>query len=148
MRGTAYGAGRLPSDGTTRGTGMNLNQVTLPATDVDRSVAFYQDLGLTLIVRSPDYARFECPDGDATLSVHRRASPGADGGIVVYFECEDLDHRVEALRSHGIAFSQLPTDERWLWREARLCDPAGNVLCLFAAGRNRKHPPWRLPAAP
>ena len=43
-----------------------------------------------------------------------------------------------------MAFDRLPTDERWLWREARLKDPAGNVLCLFHAGENRKNPPWRI----
>ena len=48
----------------------------------------------------------------------------------------------------GIAFTRLPTDERWLWREARLRDPDGNVLCLFHAGENRRHPPWRVTVAP
>ena len=32
----------------------------------------------------------------------------------------------------------------WLWREARVADPAGNVVCLYRAGENRLHPPWRL----
>ena len=51
---------------------MNLNQVTAPCVDLDASVAFYRALGLRLIVFDPpDYARFECPDGDATFSVHR-----------------------------------------------------------------------------
>ena len=45
----------------------------------------------------------------------------------------------------GIAFDSPPTDQPWLWREARLRDPDGNCLCLFAAGENRRHPPWRLP---
>lgn len=126
---------------------MNLNQVTLPASDVDASVAFYQRMGFTLIVRSPHYARFECPEGDSTFSVHRAERLCADTGVVVYFECADLDRRVASLRETGVSFSQLPTDERWLWREARLRDPAGNVLCLFWPGPNRKHPPWRVEAA-
>jgi catechol 2,3-dioxygenase-like lactoylglutathione lyase family enzyme len=50
---------------------MNLNQVTVPSTDVRRSIDFYQSLGLMLIVENlPSYARFECPEGDATFSVH------------------------------------------------------------------------------
>ena len=126
---------------------MNLNQVTLPASDVGASVAFYAGMGFTLIVSSPHYARFECPDGDATFSVHLAEAPGHDNGVVVYFECADLDRRVEALQARGFSFSRLPTDERWLWREARLKDPAGNEICLFWAGENRKNPPWRIPAA-
>lgn len=65
-------------------------------------------------------------------------------GCVVYFECEDLDERVEQLRGKGFVFSRLPTDEHWLWREARLQDPSGNEICLFRAGGNRRNPPWRV----
>ncbi len=123
---------------------MNLNQVTLPATDVAAAIAFYQALGLKLIVHTgPHYARFECPDGDATFSVHRVEGPVVPNGTVVYFECDDLDARVAELQARGVVFSQPPTDERWLWREARLSDPSGNTVCLYHAGRNRKHPPWR-----
>ncbi|MEG3191447.1 VOC family protein [Lysobacter sp. D1-1-M9] len=124
---------------------MNLNQITLPAIDVDASVAFYRDMGFTLIVDSaPRYARFECPRGDATFSVHRVDALSPDSGVVVYFECDDLDARVASLQARGLVFDRPPTDERWLWREARLKDPAGNVLCLFHAGENRKNPPWRV----
>lgn len=127
---------------------MNLNQVTLPATDIARSAAFYRALGLVQIVASPHYARFECPEGDATFSIHLRDTVPVDTGVVVYFECADLDARVARLQAAGIAFTQLPTDERWLWREARLRDPDGNVLCLFHAGQNRRNPPWRIATPP
>jgi predicted enzyme related to lactoylglutathione lyase len=66
---------------------------------------------------------------------------------VVYFECDDLDARVRALSEQGYVFSQLPQDERWLWREARLLDPSGNEICLYFAGDNRKNPPWRVQEA-
>ena len=124
---------------------MNLNQVTLPASDVAASVAFYQRMGFTLIVDSPHYARFECPAGDSTFSVHQVDRPPGDTGVVVYFECDDLDGKVASLRAEGYSFTSMPTDERWLWREARLVDPAGNVICLYRAGENRKNPPWRVP---
>lgn len=124
---------------------MNLNQVTLPAIDVAESAAFYRRLGFTQIVSTPHYARFECPEGDATFSVHA-AEPVVDSGVVVYFECAELDRTVADLRAGGIEFTRLPTDERWLWREARLRDPAGNVVCLYWAGANRKNPPWRIAA--
>jgi len=126
---------------------MNLNQVTLPATDIAASVAFYQRLGFTLIVSSPHYARFECPEGEATFSVHLADALPQDSGVVVYFECADLDRRVASLQALGVSFSKLPTDERWLWREARLSDPTGNMICLYWAGENRRNPPWRVRAA-
>lgn len=123
---------------------MNLNQVTLPATDLERSVDFYRRMGFRQIVDSPDYARFECPAGDSTFSLHRVTTPLPDTHVVVYFETPDVDAEVQRLQAAGFEFTQLPRDERWLWREARLNDPGGNVLCLFWAGEARKNPPWRL----
>lgn len=124
---------------------MNLNQVTVPATDVVRSVEFYKLLGLRLIVNSvPRYARFELPDGDSTLSVERVDQAPGNPGIVIYFECVDLDRTVVDLKAKGIVFESETTDQPWLWREARLRDPAGNSICLFHAGENRRNPPWRV----
>jgi catechol 2,3-dioxygenase-like lactoylglutathione lyase family enzyme len=123
---------------------MNLNQITLPATDVERSVAFYKRLGFTQIVSSlPEYARFECPEGGATFSVHRVAVP-ASAGTIIYFECEDLDAVYARLRTDGVVFDSAPRDQRWLWREAYLRDPDGNSLCRYFAGSNRRFPPWRM----
>ena len=124
---------------------MQLNQVTLPAVDVKASVEFYRGLGLRLIVRAlPRYARFECPDGGSTFSLHQVSKRSDPSDTVVYFECEDLDAKVLHLQANGYVFSQEPKDESWLWREARLSDPSGNVICLYWAGENRRSPPWRV----
>ena len=125
---------------------MNLNQVTLPARDIAESKRFYELLGLRLIIDAPDYARFEFPDGDSTLSISLSEGPIATGreNVHVYFECNDLDARVVELRSRGVAFETGPEDKRWLWREAWLKDPSGNSICLYHAGINRKNPPWRV----
>lgn len=124
---------------------MNLNQVTLPARDVAAAAAFYQRLGLRLIVDAlPRYVRFECPEGDGTLSVEQAPDVGAGSAPVVYLECDDLDGTVERLAAAGVLFDGPPADQPWLWREARLRDPAGNRLCLYHAGTNRRHPPWRV----
>jgi catechol 2,3-dioxygenase-like lactoylglutathione lyase family enzyme len=123
---------------------MNLNQVTLPALDIAESAGFYRRMGFTQIVDSPHYARFECPQGDATFSLHRVESLPADTFTTVYFENTDLNALVERLHTAGFDFHELPADKSYLWREARLRDPAGNLLCLYWAGENRKHPPWRV----
>jgi catechol 2,3-dioxygenase-like lactoylglutathione lyase family enzyme len=123
---------------------VNLNQISLPARDIKASIAFYQKLGLTLIVETQIYARFELPDGEATMSLHKTDAALDEEGIYVYFECADLDARVEALKAKGLVFENDPEDQRWLWREAWLKDPAGNWLCLYLAGENRKDPPWRI----
>jgi hydroxymethylpyrimidine/phosphomethylpyrimidine kinase len=48
------------------------------------------------------------------------------------------------MKTKGIVFDSGPTDQRWLWREAWLTDPAGVKLCLYRAGEMRRFPPWRL----
>jgi len=124
---------------------MNLNQITVPSLDLSVSIPFYEKLGLTLIVKSmPQYARFVCPDGNSTFSIHAREVLPQGDGIYVYFECDNLDEHVAALIEQGIEFESLPKDESWLWREARLKDPDGNQLILFYGGENRVNPPWRL----
>jgi len=121
--------------------GTMLNQVTLPLTNYEASAAFYQLLGLRPIVASaPRYARFESAGG-ATLSIEAAEEIA---GPVVYLECADLDALVMRLREAGVAVSS-PVMESWGWREARLLDPAGNAICLYQAGENRRYPPWRLP---
>ncbi len=120
-----------------------LNQITVPATDYGASVAFYRQLGLRLIVDSPDngYARFEAGNG-VTLSIH--VGDGQAGCATIYLESLRLDAWVAELVAAGLVIEQMPRDEDWLWREARLPDPAGNRICLYAAGEARRFPPWRV----
>ncbi|MBN8845116.1 MAG: bifunctional hydroxymethylpyrimidine kinase/phosphomethylpyrimidine kinase [Sphingomonadales bacterium] len=124
-------------------TGPALNQITLPANDYGVSVAFYRQLGLKQIVDSPDngYARFEAANG-VTLSIH--VGDGSAGGATAYLESGALDAWVAYLARRGVQFEQMPKDEEWGWREARLADPAGNRLCLYQAGEYRRYPPWRI----
>jgi hydroxymethylpyrimidine/phosphomethylpyrimidine kinase len=123
--------------------GPSLNQVTVASRDYAAMVDFYTALGLTQIVDSSSngYARFEAPNG-VTFSIH-----GADDvamSSVVYFESKRLDAWVTELASQGFAFDQMPQDEEWGWREARLLDPSGNMVCLYSAGENRRYPSWRI----
>lgn len=124
---------------------MNLNQITIPSKDLTRAVAFYEKLGLKLIVDSlPNYARFICPNGVSTLSLHKTENLPKGDGIWVYFECENLDEHVENLKKEGVKFDLEPTNQSWLWREARLKDLDNNQLILFYAGENRVNPPWKI----
>src|SRR5712692_8470742 len=92
---------------------MNLNQVTVPSTNVKAAVGFYRRLGLQQIVDGlPDYARFECRDGEATFSVHRVERVRGGPGVVVYFDCEELDALVEKLKGAGIPFDAGPRTSR------------------------------------
>ena len=81
--------------------------------------------------------------GGVTLSVEAAADEIA-GKPVIFLECGDLEGRgcADARgRRHNL---RDPVMEDWGWREARLTDPAGNALCLYQAGENRRFPPWRV----
>ena len=122
---------------------MELNQVTLPVRDIGEAVRFYLELGFTQIVDSPHYARFECPEGDATFSLSLEEGEFRNGAVI-YFESQRLDEWVAELKARGIQFDREPEDQRWLWREAVLHDPSGNKIKLFRAGEARRDPPWRV----
>ena len=124
---------------------MNLNQVTIPVSNVVESIPFYQRLGLKLIVHSHNkYARFECSPNGTTLSLHKVDHVAKGDKVIIYFEREDIDEFVNSLVQKGIKFESLPKDQPWLWREAKLYDPDNNPIIIYYAGENRINPPWKL----
>jgi hydroxymethylpyrimidine/phosphomethylpyrimidine kinase len=127
------------------GNGPRLNQVTVTGSDYRKSVEFYSKLGLKQIVGSPEngYARFETAGG-GTLSVQIDPEETISPTTAIYLECEDLDERVERLARSGILFEHGPRNQPWMWREARLRDPSGNIIFLYRAGEARRFPPWRI----
>lgn len=125
---------------------MEMNQVTVPCTDYEASVAFYIALGMTQIVAAPPrYARFETSKEGGTLSIHLGNFVPLTSHIV-YFDhasANELDEHVKELQKAGMKVSD-PVDEGWGWREARVLDPDGNNICLMFAGTNRHFPEWRM----
>ncbi|WP_394146704.1 VOC family protein [Shewanella atlantica] len=122
---------------------MRLNQITFPAYEMKTAINFYRKMGFELIVDTPHYARFHCPDGNASFSLSLQEKSERNSSTI-YFEHERLDELVQQLLERGFLFDQLPTDQEYLWREAKLQDPSGNKIVLYWAGKNRLFPPWRV----
>jgi hydroxymethylpyrimidine/phosphomethylpyrimidine kinase len=145
--GLGQGAGPIGHAGVRLdvGAGPRLNQVTVTGTNYERSVDFYRRIGLKQIIDSPDtgYARFETAGG-VTLSVQIDPEEKILATTAIYLECDDLDERVEQLARSGIAFEHGPRNQPWMWREARLRDPDGNIIFFYHAGEARRFPPWRM----
>jgi len=135
---------------------MRLNQVLILSQDVERAVVFYEALGLErLAVNYPCDARLLCPDNadgersGMTLAIEHTAQMPVRPNATIYFECADIDRTVARLRARGIVFDSGPLDEPWRWREARLRDPDGNPIVLYAVDGTRKaepglDPTWHL----
>ena len=133
-------------------SGIRLNQVTLAAKDMAASILFYENLGLIKIVdAAPRYVRFEFPPDSsqsepATLSLHKVANtwvPCADAPLI-YFELDNID---DFIKSHRLTPITPLETQSYLWREADITDPSGNLIRLYQAGENRRYPPWRLQTA-
>src|SRR5688500_2817687 len=117
---------------------MNLNHVSMPASDMEASIAFYTRLGCRLIVRSKRYARFACSTGNSTFSLAFAPESGKGRQVVVYFECDDLIARVYELQRRGAPVIEALTEQPWNWWEGKVEDPAGNMICLFSKGQQRR----------
>jgi hydroxymethylpyrimidine/phosphomethylpyrimidine kinase len=118
---------------------VHLNEVTVAARDYEASCSFYLDLGFTQIVTAPPrYASFEAPNG-ATFSFH--ADEASPSGTVIFFETEAIGELFEDLKERSAVLIAPPQDQSWLWREARVEDPAGNMICFYSAGPNWRFPP-------
>jgi hydroxymethylpyrimidine/phosphomethylpyrimidine kinase len=124
--------------------GPTLNQLTLPASDYEASLAFYRLLGCRQIVASPPrYARFEAPGG-MTLSIEVRQPADPPSTTEHFFQCADVDAEVERLSAAGVRFDIMPEDRDYLWRVAETRDPHGNRIRLYQTGEIRRFPPWRI----
>ena len=122
---------------------MRLNHATLPAHDISASIAFYEALGLELIVKAETrYARFTV-DEVSTLSVEV-TDAGRAGTTEIFFCCANVDDDYTRAVARNLVFDWPPTDQTYNWRTAGISDPAGNRVILFTAGTNQHFPPWRL----
>jgi len=126
-----------------------LNQVTLGAKDMAKSVSFYKQLGLTLIVDSaPRYVRFEFPPPPAggepaTLSLHGVSedwAPNSDWPLI-YFEVEDVTAYLVDCNITPVTPVELKS---YAWTEADILDPSGNRIRIFHGGKARRFSDWRV----
>jgi predicted enzyme related to lactoylglutathione lyase len=85
-----------------------LEQVAMPAHDMDRAVAFYRDtLQLPFIWSNGQLAFFQL--GTVRLLLEKPESPAFDHpGSILYFDVEDIDSAVTDLQSRGVTFESPP----------------------------------------
>jgi catechol 2,3-dioxygenase-like lactoylglutathione lyase family enzyme len=128
---------------------MFLSHITLLVSDIPRSKAFYEALGLELIVDAAHYCRFYANldgQGSQTLSISHTSEPiGASCHVGFEFTSpEALNSYAALLESRGLKVSEPPQDRSWLWRDVILHDPDGHEILLLYAGENKLNPPWRV----
>ena len=127
------------------GAGPRLNQVTVTGTNYERSVEFYGRLGLKQIVDSPErvmhVSRPQAASPSQSRSIRKRRSSRRLQSISnVTISTNAWSSSPEAASPSSTA----PRNQPWMWREARLRDPDGNIIFFYKAGENRRFPPWRM----
>jgi len=83
----------------------------------------------------------------ATLSLHAVQvdfTPSPDTPLI-YFEVDDVK---AFLADKGLTPLTTPEMKPYLWFEADIKDPSGNRIRIYAAGKNRRFPPWRVGSEP
>ena len=109
-------------------------QILVPVTDLDRAVAFYENvLELRLQFRFPGNAFFDAEG--VRLYLATPTEPGFAGVATVYFRVADVSATLELLESRGAVVRERPeivfgTDDYDLWL-AFVQDPDGNNIGLM-----------------
>ena len=111
--------------------------VELFVSDVDRSVAFYEALGLQVIRRWHDWVQLGRGDSLLTLQGDAHAVAGPHyftpniarhprgTGVEVAFEVDDVDAAYAAAQAAGADIVRPIQDRDWKARDFRIADPDG-----------------------
>ncbi len=103
--------------------------ISLPVTDLDRSVTFYRDvLGLKILLMEDAWAEFDL-DGQR-LALHREIITEPSHGTTIYFKANSIEEEIESLKQKGVSFK----GELEIYSYGKLicfADPDGNMLGLY-----------------
>ena len=128
------------NDSVTANFGLvQIGQIAVPVSDIDRAVAFYRDtLGMRFLFQAPPgLGFFDCAGVRLMLDAPAKAQAG--NASVIYYKVPDLQAAFDSLSARGVLFeatphliAKLPDHELWM---AFFRDPDGNLLALMAEVR-------------
>lgn len=109
--------------------------ISLPVSDVDRTVTFYQQFGFELLIRHDNFALLRM--GKGTIGLLKmdlsKWSSALRGAIHIELSTDNLDALYEQLQAQGVHFDSPPVDRAWE-RQMFTYDPDGYRLEI-AQGR-------------
>jgi catechol 2,3-dioxygenase-like lactoylglutathione lyase family enzyme len=107
---------------------------SLGVTDLDRSLAFYQEvLGFRLLYRRDDiaWAELETGVGKVNVGLSQRERAGGEGGATLTFGVTDIEAAKAALDARGVRQDGPIRDIPGLVRLLTFYDPDDNALMLY-----------------
>lgn len=114
---------------------MHFDGISLPVSDIERSVTFYQQFGFELQVQHASFALLKLGEGSiGLLKMDLSKWPNAPrGAIHIELSTENVDTLFEQLKEQGVHFASPPVDRPWE-RQMFTYDPDGYRLEI-AQGR-------------
>lgn len=122
---------------------MELSHIWLLVENMPRALAFYCDtLGIDVLNDLGEFVELKANDhfqlalftraamqlGEPTIPI----SPIGGQHATLAFAVDALDERCARLRERGVTFtSDVANHPEWGLRTAFLCDPDGNLVCLY-----------------
>lgn len=85
-----------------------IEQIALPAKDIERAQAFYQSkLGMKFLFRAGDLVFFDCDGVRLVLSLPEDEE-SANHASIIYFKVQDIHQAHQTLTQRGVAFVDAP----------------------------------------
>lgn len=109
---------------------MDISKITrvIGVSDMDRAVAFYSGLGLTVEDQNPFWANLTCGDGNLALQAHR-PEPGIVHTMLI-FTIDDLESAIAEVESAGGSCRERVDNPHAPVVLAHVLDTEGNVIQL------------------
>jgi uncharacterized protein len=105
--------------------------IEIPATDVESSARFYQDVfGWRIRQRGDGHTAFDDTTGEVSGTWVTGRRPAEQPGLLVYVMVDSVAATIESLIAHGAEIVQ-PIGADAPEITARLRDPGGNVIGLY-----------------
>ena len=111
--------------------------IEIPATDIARSIEFYQTVfGWNVRRRGDGQAAFDDGVGQVSGTWVTGRAPSAEPGLLIYIMCDSVADTVDKITANGGEIVQpIGVDAPEI--TARFSDPGGNVLGLYQQPENR-----------
>jgi len=111
--------------------------IEIPATDVARSIEFYQTVfGWNVRRRGDGQAAFDDGVGQVSGTWVTNRPPSSDPGLLIYIMCDSVADTVDKITASGGEIVQ-PIGADAPEITARFRDPGGNILGLYQQPENR-----------
>jgi catechol 2,3-dioxygenase-like lactoylglutathione lyase family enzyme len=110
-----------------------LSHLFVVVADLAVSRAFYERIGLEVLLEEDGYVRLGGGDGfHVGMEEAAPGSPLGPSGIEIVVQVDDVDRRFDELRAAGLEFDAEPADMPWGARHAWFRDPDGNRLSIYS----------------